>query len=424
MITFPYRTKVLKVRQELAECWVASLPASLLLDVCFSDVLAAEHTGDPAKPYVLGGVQREQREKRLQEIGDYIDRDDSAFPNSIILAANFRPSDGMIEDDPEDQALEDLEEAEASEGETSRDPNPDKVDRRWRIEVVDDGCHELIIPTTDKLAAVVDGQHRLFGFTKAEVVARLGMELICAIYIDLPKPYQAQIFATINSNQKRVDKSLTYELFGYNIGDEDASYWSPDKLAVFLTRRLGSDPNSPLHKRIVIAPKKDAPLAALTEHSSWKVSTAVIVEGIARLITSNPKTDANNLQTPHQVTRPQIEGRRRDRSPLRDAYLNEQDTVIYTMVLNFLIACDKVFWSSATSGSFIFKTVGVQALFDILRKTAAEAYDKKVISVDHFRSILEPARTIDFSEDRFRNASGSGRSLIRRTIEEAIGLAR
>ncbi|MGX5832466.1 DGQHR domain-containing protein [Mesorhizobium sp. 43Arga] len=423
MTTFPYRTKALRVRQELAECWVVALPARLLLDVCFSDVLTAEHTGDASRPYNLGGIQREYREKRLQEIGRYIDRDDTAFPNSIILAANSRPSDGMTEDDPVDQAEEDAEEGKPADNLEIADGDPSPIDRRWRIEVGDDGCHELVIPTKDKLAAVVDGQHRLFGFAKAKVVERLEMEMICAIYLDLPKPFQAQIFATINSNQKRVDKSLTYEMFGYNIDDEDPSFWSPDKLAVFLTRRLGSDDASPLKGRIVIAPKKDAQLAALTGHGGWKVSTAVVVEGIARLLTSNPKTDANDLQTPAKVRRADIQERRKDRAPLRAAYFAGQDIVIYTMVLNYLIACNEVFWSAAPADSFIFKTVAVQALFDILRRLAPDAYERKVISVEYFRSILQPARGLNFSEDKYRNASGSGRSIIRRAIEEQIGLA-
>ncbi|WP_114955000.1 DGQHR domain-containing protein [Sphingosinicella terrae] len=418
-ITFPFRTKALRVHQELAECWVAALPAKLLLDVCFSDRLTAEHTDNPEKPYLLGGIQREYQEKRLQEIGRYIDRDDSAFPNSIILAANSRPTDGMIEDAPEDQALED---AEADQLTAATAASSAQVDRRWRIELAADGCHELVIPTIDKLAAVVDGQHRLFGFAKAEVVERLGMDMICAVYLDLPKPFQAQIFATINSNQKRVDKSLTYEMFGYNIDDDEPSYWSPDKLAVFLTRRLGSDPKSPLKGRIIIAPKKDAQLAHLTGGVGWKVSTAVVVEGIARLITSNPKADANNLQTPRKVRRIDIRERRKDRSPLREAYFEGQDVVIYTMVLNYLTACNDLFWSFARTDSFIFKTVGLQALFDILRILAKDAFETKIISVGHFRRVLEPAARIDFADDRFRNASGSGRSIIRRAIEEAARL--
>jgi hypothetical protein len=46
------------------------------------------------------------------------------------------------------------------------------------------------------------------------------MSLVCSVYFDLPRPFQAQLFATINSTQKRVDRSLTYELFGYNIVEE------------------------------------------------------------------------------------------------------------------------------------------------------------------------------------------------------------
>jgi hypothetical protein len=36
------------------------------------------------------------------------------------------------------------------------------------------------------------------------------MELLCVVFIDLPTPYHAYIFATINFNQKKVDRSLTY----------------------------------------------------------------------------------------------------------------------------------------------------------------------------------------------------------------------
>jgi hypothetical protein len=79
-----------------------------------------------------------------------------------------------------------------------------------------------------------------------------------------------------------------------------------------------------------------------------------------------------------------------------------------------------VFWSKAKDGSFITKTVGVQALFDVLRGLAADAYEVRKISSRYFVDKLKPAGDTDFSEDAFRNASGSGRSFIRRTIEEAI----
>ncbi|TDV37459.1 DNA phosphorothioation-associated DGQHR protein 1 [Paraburkholderia caballeronis] len=407
MLNFPLQVKALRVEQPIGVYYVAILQARVLLEVAFSDVLSAT-LRDGEDHYELDGTQRLMNPKRLQMVADYINRPDSAFPNTIILAANFRSEDGLIED--EDCEDEDSENDGGS---------PPIVSRRWTVEEGDDGYCILTIPTKSKLAAIIDGQHRLFAFADARP-QRLDMNLICSVFLDLPKPYQAQLFATINSTQKPVDKSLTYELFGYNVDEEDEGYWSPDKLAVFLTRKLGTEQKSPLKGRIVIAPQKDETLAKLTSDSSWKVSTSVVVEGIMRLFTTNPKKDTANLLDTERRKRTALEGLRRDRSPLRSAYLSNQDTVIYTMTLNYLVACDKIFWSKAVPSSFITKTVGVQALFDILRSLAKQSYDERDISVEYFAHYLSPAGSIDFSIDLFRNASGSGRSLIRRAIEAKL----
>lgn len=426
MVKFPYETPAILVEQPLGSFYIAKLPARLLLDVAFSDVLKAVASNNSERPYTLDGTQREPQDKRLTQIGAYIDRDDSAFPNAIILAANIRPEDGLIEEAPADDA-ERAKLPGASDGEVARAAEKGrKTDRRWTIVEKPDGCSLLRIPTAAKLAAVVDGQHRLYGFTYSNELERLDMDLSCAIYMDLPKPYQAQLFATINSNQKRVDKSLTYELFGYNIEDEPAEYWAPDKLAVFLTRRLGADEKSPLNKRISIAPRKDEILKARQKAADWRVSTAVVVDGIMRLVTSNPKRDANVMLTPRRSTRQKLDeaGARKDRSPLRPAFIAGQDAAIYQLVRNYLEACEDVFWDKAKANSFITRTVGVQALFDILRTLAADAFDTKIISKDSFVKKLDGARKIDFSADTYRNASGSGRSIIRRAIEKAAGLGR
>lgn len=404
MLTFPITVKALRVEQPIGVYYVAILPAQVLLEVAFSDVLSAElNRGD--NTYVLDGTQRLLQPKRLQLISDYINRGDAAFPNSIILAANYRQEDGRIEDD---------------------DPDLGEVEfntpgRRWAIEERADGCCTLTIPTADKLAAIIDGQHRLFGFVGARR-ERLDMNLICSIFIDLPKPFQAQLFATINSTQKRVDKSLTYELFGYNIEEEEEDYWSPDKLAVFLTRKLGTDEASPLRGRITIAPKKDEALSRLSANAPWKVSTSVVVDGIIRLISSNPKKDTTNLLDGQRKKRVALESMRVDRSPLRRLYLSNQDQVIYTMTLNYLRACESVFWKSAPADSFITRTVGVQALFDILRRMSMNAINSKDIRADRFAERLRPAEKLDFSDDQFRNASGSGRTVIRRAIEELVDI--
>lgn len=404
MITYPFEVPALRVEQPLGTFFVTVLPVALLLDVAFSDALSATFVAG-TQSYELDGTQRLPQPKRLDPIAEFINRTDAAFPNAIILAANYRKEDGLIEDEPNSDEEDD----------PSDSPRRSSIDRRWSVTEAANGSYSLTIPSGDKLAAIIDGQHRLFAFTRA-IATRRNMQLICSVFLDLPKPYQAQLFATINSTQKPVDKSLTFELFGYNIAEEESAQWGPDKLAVFLTRRLATDSDSPLCGRIVIAPKRDQALEAIARDAQWKVSTAVVVEGIMRLFTSNPKKDTNSLLTGEAQPRPILRGLRNDRSPLREFYLSGNDALIYEIVKNYLIACERTFWANALAGSFITKTVGVQALFDVLKVNVAKVLSEKNIRVQRFEELLAPAADINFASLEYRNASGSGRSFIRRAI--------
>nr|WP_254226569.1 DGQHR domain-containing protein [Burkholderia glumae] len=355
--------------------------------------------------YVLDGTQRPLQEKRFQQIAEYITREDSAFPNTIILAANFRQEDGLLETGPDEMSQ-------------SGTPDP-----RWSISDGVGGSAMLTIPTKEKLAAIIDGQHRLLGFTQVKSNPdRLKMQLICSVFLGLPKPFQAQLFATINSTQKSVDKSQTYELFGYNLEDEDPEEWSPDKLAVFITRRLGTDSESPLKGRVVIAAETDEELKALGAEADWRVSTAVIVDGVLRLISSNPKRDTAAMLEGSRKPRVALSKGRVDRSVLRDLYIAGQDEVLYILTRNYLDACENTFWRDASKDSYITKTVGVQALLDVLKIVAKKANEDRDISVSRFEEILKPAADIDFAADAFKNASGAGRTTIKRAVVDACGL--
>lgn len=414
MISFPFSTAALRVEQPLGVFYVAVLPAEVLLQVAISDVMRATLNPDGGG-YTLSGTQRVIQDVRLKQIAEYINRVDAAFPNSVIIAANYNSEFGL--DQEEASAIE--HEDPTAESKLTNNASQDDI---WDVKQGADGCWKLIIPSCKKLAAIIDGQHRLFAFAKANTKA-LSCELVCSIFLDLPRPFQAQLFATINSTQKSVDKSLTYELFGYNINDETEEYWTPDKLAVFMARKLGTDPNSALHSRIVVAAKRDAALQALNDKAKWRISTAVVVNGIVRLISSNPKRDSNLMRTPQVKTRSVLRDGPKDGSPLRDLYLTSNDIAIYTLVRNFLYACDIVFWKEASDRSYILKTVGVQAIFDILKVLAPEAIAAKNISRQRFIEILEPAGSIDFSEQEYRIPAGSGRSLIRQKITDKINVS-
>lgn len=407
-IKYPFTAPALRVDQRLGSFFVTVLPAELLLQVCASDRMSAKMNPD-GSGYTLEGTQRVINDKRLKEIAAYINRMDASFPNSVIVAANYDLETGF-----------DQNELEEIEFEVSGNFVQDS--RAWTVEEKADGCHFLTIPSEAKLAAVIDGQHRLFSFANANQEALDSMNLVCSVFLDLPKALQAQIFATINSTQRKVDRSLTYELFGYNVSDEAEEYWTPDKLAVFFARKLGTDSESPLRGRVMVAPKKDQALKAIASEANWKVSTAVVVDGILRLFSSNPKRDANSMREGKAHTRQILRAGARDSSPLRDVFIDGNDALIFQMVLNYLEAADAVFWKNAKPESFIFRTIGVQAIFDILRKIAKDSYEAKDISREYFEKILAPASKIDFADAKFQNPSGSGRTFVRKAIEHESGI--
>jgi DNA phosphorothioation-associated DGQHR protein 1 len=404
---YPFSCPGLAVSQPFGQFFVTVIPARILLDVAFSDRLKAVRQGDGS--YRLEGSQRGRSETRLKEIAQFISTPSAAFPNSIILAANYREEDGLVEED---------------------------TDAKWSFDLGSDGdTGTLHIPKPAKLAPIIDGQHRLFGYNfvaeprrvAAGEPRRIDMPLLCSIYFDLPKPYQAFLFATINANQRPVNRSQTYELFGYNIEDESPEKWTPEKLAVFLSRKLNTEEDSPFHLHIVVAAENDfAPSMAEARRSGgWAVSTATVVEGIVRLISRNPKLDAYAMGG-----RLQYEGK--DRSvllgahdlaftPLRQLYRSKNDEIIYTGVKNYFTAVNNTFWKQANPKSYIRKTVGVQALFDVARPLFHETATEKDFRTIGFAKRLAPATHIDFS-DSFFQASGTGRQRIRNCIELCLGL--
>lgn len=390
--TYPFSTPSIHITQPIGEFFIAPIPARILLETAYSHRLEAEKIEEGI--YKLKGSQRKLLETRLKQIGRYIDTVESAFPNTIILAANYRQDDDKLEEN---------------------------IEERWNVKIGNNGYADITIPSPKKLAPIIDGQHRLFGFNYAND-KMLDFPLVCSVFFDLPKPYQAFLFATINSNQKSVDKSQTYELFGYDIQDEPPEAWTPEKLSVFLSRKLNMEKDSPLYNRIIISAENDIVLglSAARKKGRWMISTATIVDGILKLISGNPKEDAYTMHTKktgagreRSILR---DGKKKTSYPLREFFINENDKLIYTILKNYFIAVNNIFWENIDKSSYITKTVGVQALFDILKAICNESIQNKNIAVSFFSEKLQPAGDIDFSDDFFQ-ASGTGKTRIRNCIE-------
>ena len=168
-------------------------------------------------------------------------------------------------------------------------------------------------------------------------------------------------------NQRRVNKSLAYEQFGYNLDSEKKESWSPDKLAVFFTRRLNLDPQSPFYRHIKIAPMNAESLFAEEALPDWQVSTACVVEGIAKLLSQAPKRDGDRLHkepTNSRVRSVLTQGA----APLRSLYLENRDDRIYEIIEDYFSAVREKLWGGVSVKSYIKKTVGVQASFRCVRK--------------------------------------------------------
>lgn len=382
--------KVIEVSQPFGAFYIASIPASKLIKICYS--FAATFGED-----TLNGIQRGINDKRVDSISRYCQTQSPLFPTSIILSANLLHDGGTPEKDA------------------------------WYI----DNDSNLIIPTSAELASIVDGQHRIAGLKKAIESGDLkyDFDLVCSIYFELPAPKQAEVFATINFNQQKVDKSLAYQLFGYDLESEENKYWAPDTLAIYLARLLDQENDSPLHNRIDFGMKKfmetkENGIARENEteinHRDWTVSTSTIVEGISSLISSNPTKDRYFLHKKRLIKKDRsILLEITSKAPLREHYISNEDRQIYDLVLQYFSYCDDKFWNDQST-TILRRTIGIQALFDFLRFALGKIEPKSDrLRFDRVRPYLEKINKDKISE-LSANFSGMGRLQIRNCLMEQI----
>lgn len=383
----------IKVSQPLGDFYIAKIKAGDLLRISASSVLRYEKDGS------LKGHQRQLNPERLKAIANFVQSEEMCFPSSIIVAANVNER-GLIEEE----------------------------DKRWIIHHDIEDLYHLEIPNGySKSALIIDGQHRLNSFNLAPGDC-LEIELVCSIFFDLPSPYQAYLFATINGNQKRVDKSLSLELFGFSIDSEPAETWSPEKLAVFLTRKFNFTKDSPLYQRIKLAPLYSQ-IEEKVDKGKWLLSTAAMVDGILKLISSNPQYDRDMLVMKRKEslfgygTRKSL-SKYKDKSVLRAFYLRCDDDVIYDVLFYFFKSVKELLWESAKPNSVILKTVGISVLFDILKTILEQDLSTIISEVEDnrnaFEKYIKAITDIDYSDNYFQ-LSGLGKTRLKRIMKYKLG---
>ena len=150
-----------------------------MIRISYSDIRRINTERRDVETYL--GIERPLRNNRVAELKDYVNTADANFPSPIILA--------IAEEHTE-------------------------LDRETGL---------MRIKVSDDVAKILDGQHRIAGL---EGFKGDNFDVLVTIFLEMDIEYQALVFATINLEQTKVNKSLAYDLCAY------ATTRSPQKTCI------------------------------------------------------------------------------------------------------------------------------------------------------------------------------------------------
>jgi hypothetical protein len=187
-----------------------------------------------------------------------------------------------------------------------------------------------------------------------------------------------------------------------------------------LARLLNTTENSPLKGCIVPAAET---LGIKTTDEKLRVSMATVVDGILKLISKKPKEDRYKIREPENVEKgrkclPEIPDLK-----LRSYYLANNDRALYDILFNYFSAVSIAIWGKANQQSYLRKTVGVQALFDLLLYLLSKfEINSTNFSIESLSERLKACGNIDPDGTKYQ-ASGIGRTAIKHDLISAVDKA-
>ena len=184
-----------------------------------------------ANKNMMPTYQRLIKKKRLQEVRSFIN-EGGYFPNSIIISIDTNGK-GLVFDKSSS-----------------------------RVETTISRIGILHIPKRYRSAYIIDGQHRLYGYSDSLYAETNTIPVVA--FVDLERSEQIKLFMDINENQKAVPKSLRVTL------NADMLWESPDfgeqrqALRSKIAQMLGEEATSPLNSRVVIGESESTPMRCIT----------------------------------------------------------------------------------------------------------------------------------------------------------------
>lgn len=332
----------LEAEQPIGTLYVCVMGHLDVLKIAFADVRRIEKRDVE----IYSGIQRDLDLKRVKAIHSYTELVDSTFPTAIIL---------HIESEHV------------------------RYDKEAGILEIEEG---------EDVAKILDGQHRLKAL---EHYSGVHFNLNVAIFVDLDIEDQANIFATINLAQTKVNKSLVYDLFEYG------KVRSPARTAHLICRALNIEKDSPFEGRIKV-------LGFADDDRRETLTQALFVEQLLQYLTKDFRADRDAAK--REVDLPTYSDREDKKCFLRPFFLSEDDDVIGAIIWNFFKAVKDrwpISWESLEKGQILNRSTGFIALMRFLRP-AYKSLDPLIVpSSDSFLSIFKRISILDggFTKERF-----------------------
>ena len=263
--------------------------------------------------------------------------------------------------------------------------------------VYDEDKNILSIKDEESVASVLDGQHRIAGLKHFKDGD--DFDCIVTIFIDLELEDQAIIFSTINTEQKKINKSLAADLA------EFYNSRSPQRTCHNIARALRANEKSPFYGMISIlgSAKKDEG-ESLTQYQ--------FVKELLRHITKNPLEDRDILKRKDFWGNKQkltCTDKEKKTLCLRPLFVkDESDVKIAQVILNYFSAVRKKWpnsWNNVENNNILNKTTGFIALMDLFKDVYLKI-DKEIPTIDDFYTIFENVNLEDGEFTREKYPSG------------------
>ena len=214
--------------------------------------------------------QRIIKKKRLTEIQKFID-EGGYFPNSIIISIDTR----------------------------GRGLQFDQASLKGDTDTTKIGI--LHLPQRYRTAYVIDGQHRLYGYSNSRHIATDAIPIVA--FEDLDKERQVDLFIQINENQKSVPKNLRNTLIADLLWDDPDLNKQRGALRAKIALDLGERPASPLYERIRIGENEMSPNCNITMQAiqdGLKMSKFLSTFDKSNTISSNGTFDKGDNQSTYK----------------------------------------------------------------------------------------------------------------------------